>query len=87
MSPKVIQIFTSLVTEKLIQQKLKGEFPNVPTKTLGGEVFWNNIASCDGWKIQRNQITGHCRILDPENVRHAWGSMSAMESLFMKFEK
>ena len=26
----------------------------------------------------------HCRILDPNNVRRAWGSMEAMEELLRK---
>ena len=48
-------------------------FPNIPTKTLGGKTFWNTLESKRGWKIQQNFFTEHYRILDPENIRHAWG--------------
>lgn len=67
-------------------QKLNGmpSMPNVNTKTMGGKQFWNNIASYKGWRIQQNTITHHCRILDPKNVRRAWGGMEAMEKIFRK---
>lgn len=53
--------------------------PNIPMPTMGGEVFWNNIAECNGWKLQQNMFTQHARILDDNNVRIAWGSLKAME--------
>lgn len=59
--------------------------PNINFPTMGGEVFWNNIAKYKGWRIQENTITHHCRILDPDNVRRAWGSMDAMEKVFKKY--
>ncbi len=50
-----------------------GTLPNIPFPTLGGKVFWNTIAEQDGWKVQKNMFTQHCRVLDPNNVRKAWG--------------
>ncbi|MCC0178558.1 hypothetical protein I4641_16410 [Waterburya agarophytonicola K14] len=47
--------------------------PNIETSTMGGEVFWENIANINGWKLQKNKVFGNCRIIDPNNVRRAWG--------------
>lgn len=47
---------------------------NVPMKTLGGRQFWGDVHFFQGWTIQRNVFTGHFRLLDPRDVRHAWGS-------------
>lgn len=52
--------------------------PNIPMPTMGGEVFWNNIAEYNGWKLQQNMITHHARILDADNVRIAWGTFNGM---------
>lgn len=58
--------------------------PNINFPTMGGEVFWNNLAVYKGWRIQQNTLTHHCRILDPNDVRRAWGGMAAMEKVFQK---
>lgn len=52
--------------------------PNIPTPTLGGEVFWNDLAEFKGWRLQQNMFTKHARILDPNNVRRAWGTVNGM---------
>ena len=62
---------------KQLEEELS--MPNIPMPTMGGEVFWNNIAECNGWKLQQNMFTQHARILDDNNVRIAWGSLKAME--------
>lgn len=46
--------------------------PNIPTETLGGKFFWKTIETYRGWKVQKNIVTGHYRILDEYNVRQAW---------------
>lgn len=48
--------------------------PNLPTKTLGGREFWGDVAFCQGWRIQQNVFTEHFRLLDPSDVRQAWGT-------------
>jgi pimeloyl-ACP methyl ester carboxylesterase len=48
--------------------------PNVPLPTLGGMQFWADELFFHDWHIQRNVLTGHCRLLDGENIRHAWGT-------------
>jgi len=32
--------------------------------------------------VQQNVVFGTCRLLDPKNVRHAWGSKEAMIKAF-----
>ncbi|MBE0508237.1 MAG: hypothetical protein IBX50_16230 [Marinospirillum sp.] len=61
-----------------------GLLPNIKTPTMGGELWWNNLAQCDGWRVQRNSVTGHCRILDEQDVRHAWGAESKVMEFFQK---
>ena len=55
--------------------------PNIPFPTMGGLIFWNNIAECNGWKIQQNMITQHARIIDADDVRIAWGTLDEMKDL------
>ncbi|HEX3727698.1 MAG TPA: alpha/beta fold hydrolase [Pirellulales bacterium] len=51
--------------------------PNAPIPTLGGRQFWADELFFHDWHIQRNTLTGHCRLLDGANVRQAWGSYEA----------
>lgn len=48
--------------------------PNVATKTLGGREFWGDVAHFHGWRIQHNVLTKHYRLIDGDDVRHAWGT-------------
>lgn len=47
---------------------------NVPLPTTGGGQIWSDLVFRDGYRIQRNELTGHYRLLDPRNVRRGWGS-------------
>jgi pimeloyl-ACP methyl ester carboxylesterase len=47
---------------------------NLPTPTLGGNQLWRDSHVFAGWRIQENVLTGHFRLLDPEDSRRAWGS-------------
>lgn len=51
-----------------------GAMPNLPFPTLGGTRFWADRWAGSGWRIQENVWTGHCRLLDPGDVRRAFGS-------------
>ena len=44
-------------------------------KTLGGRQFWADVRFFGGWRIQRNSFTGHYRLLDPKDHRHAFGAL------------
>src|SRR5262245_60679930 len=47
---------------------------NLAWKSLGGEQFWTDELVYGRWRIQRNEFTEHHRLLDPANVRRAWGT-------------
>ena len=47
---------------------------NVPFITAGGTQIWTDYRNLHDWRIQQNALTGHWRLLDPGDVRRAWGS-------------
>lgn len=56
--------------------------PNVAMKTFGGKTFWADLANVGGWRVQENILFGNCRLLDPEDVRQAWGRKEYMVKAF-----
>ncbi len=46
----------------------------LPVPTLGGKQFWADELFFHGWRIQRNVLTGHCRLLDKGNRRYFFGT-------------
>jgi len=50
--------------------------------TLGGRQFWADRYICGGWRIQENVITGHARLLDPDDSRHCRGDYQACRAAF-----
>jgi hypothetical protein len=42
--------------------------------TGGGKQFWADVWFFHDWRIQRHALTGHCRLLDGKNRRHASGT-------------
>ncbi|MHB1036078.1 MAG: alpha/beta hydrolase [Pirellulales bacterium] len=69
----------ALVTEAedgdmgLIPRKPTG-LPNLALPTMGGKQFWADELCFHGWRIQRNTVSDHCRLLDERDVRQAWGT-------------
>lgn len=53
---------------------------NLKLKTLGGQQFWTDLRHASGWRIQRNEVSGHHRLLDSENYRIAAGTYERCES-------
>ena len=53
---------------------------NLPTPTLGGTQLWRDSHVFAGWRIQENVLTGHARLLDPEDTRRAWGSYAQVKA-------
>lgn len=51
--------------------------PNLRLPTLGGRQFWGDVCWFRGWRIQHHVLTGHYRLLDPDDVRQAWGTETA----------
>ncbi|MEM9365289.1 MAG: lipase [Planctomycetota bacterium] len=54
---------------------------NVSMPTLGGTQLWTDHVIRDGYRIQRNSLTGHHRLLDASDVRRAWGSRADVEAV------
>ncbi len=50
---------------------------NVPAPTLGGKQFWSDVELFHDWRIQKNSVTAHYRLLDRHDFRHAWGTLPA----------
>lgn len=49
--------------------------PNVESPTFGGFQWWGDELVFHDWRVQRHVKTGHYRLLDSRNVRHAWGTL------------
>ncbi|MGM0485982.1 MAG: esterase/lipase family protein [Planctomycetota bacterium] len=49
----------------------------IPFWTLGGKQYWTDEWIHGSWRIQRNVLSDHYRLLDPGNIRRAWGSWNA----------
>ena len=61
--------------------------PNLAIPTPGGLQFWADVFWFAGWRIQENAYTGHCRLLDANNVRRAWGSREACRATFERLRR
>ena len=48
---------------------------NLPMPTLGGRQFWADCQFFRGWRIQKHVYSGHYRLLDPSDIRRAWGTL------------
>lgn len=48
----------------------------VDAPTMGGRQFWGDILFFQGYRIQHNVVTGHHRLLDPADIRRAWGTQT-----------
>lgn len=61
-------------------EQLERSFLNWQTPTLGGKQLWTDFQWRGGWRIQQNVLTKHWRLLDPNNVRYAWGNRAACDA-------
>lgn len=55
---------------------------NLPLPTLGGEQLWSDQLVYGKWRMQRNELTGHFRLIDPADVRRAWGNEAECRATF-----
>jgi len=55
---------------------------NLPLPTIGGAQLWTDLTHRSGFRVQQNAVTGHCRVLDPSNIRRGWGSETDAIALF-----
>ena len=59
-------------------------FPGVEGHVMDSEIWWTVLDSSRGWKLEKNKVTGHCRIIDPDKLRKAWGREAEMRTAFEK---
>jgi len=55
---------------------------NLQAPTLGGRQLWADRTYQAGWRVQCHVWTDHCRLLDPRDVRQAWGGFEAVLAEF-----
>ena len=67
-------VVASLIIMGLLSAPVRAENPNLALSTLGGTQLWADEHLRGEWRIQRHVWSGHYRLLDGQNVRHAWGS-------------
>jgi len=72
--------FAHLIADIPLGEHRFGSGPefNIPFPTLGGKQVWMDRRVRRGWRLQTNVLTGHSRLLDPHNLRIAWGTLEAM---------
>lgn len=57
------------------------ERSNIDFATAGGTTFWSTLVEIDGWKLQQHFMTKHLRLLNPSNIRKAWGGKHHMNEI------
>ena len=60
---------------------------NLKVPTLGGKQLWADELFFHQWRIQRNTITNHCRLLDGNNIRQAWGTFAQCQVALRKIRR
>ena len=63
------------------------DYPTVEWPVIDGGIWWDTLEEANGWKLQRNKVTGHARILDPGKVRKAWGTLDKLRPAFEKVKE
>ncbi|MBO7720963.1 MAG: hypothetical protein J6T01_01000 [Kiritimatiellae bacterium] len=60
------------------QVRVPQDLVNVELKVADAGIWWDVLDSAQDWKLERNIVTGHCRIIDPDKRRVAWGAEADM---------
>lgn len=68
------------VAGRLAGQEPVGTPAQVPMPTLGGKQYWADELFFYQWRIQRHVTTGHYRLLDDHDLRHASGTFDACKA-------
>jgi len=63
------------------------KLPNIKSPTLGGKQLWADQIHFRKWRIQRNVVTGHHRLLDGKDFRRAFGSFRHCQSKLEEFQR
>ena len=51
--------------------------PLAAIPTFGGAWVWSDEVVYSDWRVQKNAVTGHCRLIDPHNLRYESGGFDA----------
>jgi hypothetical protein len=81
---------TAILLLVLAAGLLRAEDPapvNLPLPTLGGDQFWSDEFVYQGWRIQQNVLTQHYRLLDPLDIRRAWGTFEQCRTAFDEWKR
>ena len=62
-------------------------FPTVEGRVMDSEAWWDVLDSVGGWKLEKNKVTGHCRIIDSDRNRTACGREDEMRAAFAKVRR
>lgn len=61
--------------------------PNIEVGTSGGQQMWTDVRYPYPWRIQCHALTGHYRLLDENDTRHAWGTLEACEEVYRQIQQ
>ncbi len=80
--------FKSAKAQEALGQEKDSQEPigylNWKVPTWGGQQYWTDVHFRMGWHIQRNAATGHFRLLDEKNTRHAWGNQAHCQQVLQQ---
>jgi hypothetical protein len=60
---------------------------NLKSPTLGGKFYWADELVYHDWRIQRHADEGHYRLIDGDDVRHAWGTFEQCRVRFDEIKR
>lgn len=63
------------------------DFPTIEGRVTDSMFWWDVLDECENWKLEKNKLTGHCRIIDPGKKRTAWGRESELRAAFEKVKQ
>jgi pimeloyl-ACP methyl ester carboxylesterase len=56
------------------EEKVDDAPANLKAPTLGGRRYWTDELVYHDWRIQRHSEDAHYRLIDGDEIRHAWGT-------------
>lgn len=60
---------------------------SAPYRVVDGVPFWGDLQFCHGWRIQRDSLTGTCRLIDGEYFCYATGRREQCEQRLQEIRK
>jgi hypothetical protein len=84
---RLVLILLFLAVQSGVLRAQTGGPLNLALPTLGGEQLWSDQLVYGKWRMQRNELTGNFRLLDPADVRRAWGDEAECRAAFDKLKQ